>query len=128
VEAAAQARFHLWVPKTLSTSRDVGILVDEPTKSIVSCHPVGARYSVTSCDLRILMDQPLESISSHDASSRQDDRWFGRPERWWLPQGAMRAVHAVMIGVLGQHRPQPQQTKTSIRSSSSRRTAAEARA
>jgi hypothetical protein len=51
------------------------------------------------------MDQPTESISSHDASSRQDDRWFGRPERWWLPQDAVRAVHVVMIGVLGQHRP-----------------------
>ena len=63
---------------------------------------VGAGYSVTSCDLRILMDQPTEAISSYDASSRPDDRWFGRPERGCLPQGAVRAVAVVMIGILGQ--------------------------
>ena len=67
---------------------------------------VGARYSVTSCGLRILMDQPTESISSHDASSRQDDRWFGGSERWCLPQRAVRAVAVVMVDVVGQHRPQ----------------------
>jgi transposase InsO family protein len=52
------------------------------------------------------MDQPTESISSHDATSRQDDRWFGGSERWRLPQGALRAVAVVMIGILGQHSPQ----------------------
>jgi hypothetical protein len=53
---------------------------------------VGARYSVTSCDLCILMDQSTKSITSHDAPSRQGDRWFGGPERWCLPQGAVRTV------------------------------------
>jgi hypothetical protein len=52
------------------------------------------------------MDQPTESISSHDASSRPDDRWFGRLERWGLPQGAVRAVAVVLIGILGQRKLQ----------------------
>jgi hypothetical protein len=86
--------------RKLKTDLERGLKDASPAK------PVGASYSVTSCGLRVLMDQPTESISSHDASSRQDDRWFGRPERWCLPQGAVRAVHVVMIGVLGQHRPQ----------------------
>src|SRR4029453_2871552 len=59
-----------------------------------------------SCDLRILMDQPAESIPSGNPSSRRDDRWFGGPKRWGLPQGAGRAVAVVMVGVLGQHPPQ----------------------
>jgi hypothetical protein len=48
------------------------------------CLPVGARYSVTSCDLRILVKQPAESISSHNPSGRQDDRWVDGPERHCL--------------------------------------------
>jgi hypothetical protein len=67
---------------------------------------VGAGYSVTSCDLRILMDQSTESISSHDSPSRHEGRWFAGPERWRLRQGAVRTVAVVMIGILGQHRPQ----------------------
>ena len=54
----------------------------------------------TSCDLRVLMDQPTEAISSYDASSRPDDRWFGRPERGCLPQGAVRAVAVVVMRVI----------------------------
>jgi hypothetical protein len=61
------------------------------------------RYSVTSCDLRVLVDQSTESISSRNPSARQDDRWFGGPERWCLPQGAVRTVAVVLIEVLGQH-------------------------
>jgi hypothetical protein len=61
---------------------------------------------VTSCDLRILMDQPTKVISSYDGRSRPDGRWLRRPERWGLPQGAVRAVKVVMVGVLGQHRSQ----------------------
>ena len=57
-------------------------------------------------DLRVLMDQPTESIPSRNPSAWQDDMWFGGPERWRLPQGAVRAVAVVMIGILGQHRPQ----------------------
>ena len=49
------------------------------------------------------MDQPTESISSSDPPSRQDDRWFGGPERWCLPQGAVRAVAVVVVNVLGQY-------------------------
>jgi hypothetical protein len=52
------------------------------------------------------MDQSTESITSHDPPSRQDDRWFGGLERWRLPQGAVGTVHVVVIGILGQHRPQ----------------------
>jgi hypothetical protein len=59
-----------------------------------------------SCDLRVLVDQPAESVPSGNPSSRRDDRWFGGPERWGLPQGAVRAVAVVMINILGQHRPQ----------------------
>jgi hypothetical protein len=57
----------------------------------------------TSCDLRVLMDQPTESISSHDPPSRHEGRWFAGPERWGLPQGAVRAVAVVVVGVLGQY-------------------------
>ena len=60
----------------------------------------------TLCDLRVLMDQPTEPIPSRNPSAWQDDMWFGGPERWRLPQGAVRAVAVVMIGILGQHRPQ----------------------
>ena len=59
-----------------------------------------------SCDLRILMDQPAESIASDNPSSQRDDRWFGGPKRWGLPQRPVRAVAVVTVGVLGQHRPQ----------------------
>jgi hypothetical protein len=62
--------------------------------------------SVTSCDLRILMDQPTEPISSHDSPSRHEGRWFAGPERWRLPQGAVRTVAVVVVGVFGQHSPQ----------------------
>ena len=65
--------------------------------------PVWCSYSVTSCDLRVLMDEPTESIPPHNPSAWQDDSWFGGPERWRLPQGAVRAVAVVMIDVLGQH-------------------------
>jgi hypothetical protein len=82
------------------------MLVGYAQKDAGAAHRVGAGYSDTSCDLRILMDQPTESISSHDAPSRHGDRWFGRPERGCLPQGAVRTVDVVVIGILGQHRPQ----------------------
>jgi hypothetical protein len=36
----------------------------------------------TSCDLRILMGHPTDAISWHDPPSRQDDRWFGGPDRY----------------------------------------------
>jgi hypothetical protein len=67
---------------------------------------MGANYSVTSCDLRVLMDQPTEPISSDDPPSRRQDSWSVGLERWYLPQGAVRAVAIVVIDVLGQHRPQ----------------------
>ena len=77
-----------------------------PAREELSSKGVGADYSVTSRDLRILMDQPTESIPSHNPSGRQDDRWVDGPERWGLPQGAVWAVHVVVIGVRGQHRHQ----------------------
>ena len=40
----------------------VKVLLDREARA------VSASYSVTSRDLRILMDQPTESISSYDAS------------------------------------------------------------
>gem|GEM_PF-5551063 len=49
------------------------------------------------------MDEPTESIPPRNPSAWQDDSWFGGPERWRLPQGAVRAVAVVMIDVLGQH-------------------------
>jgi len=67
-------------------------------------------YSVTSCDLRVLMDQPTDPIPSHDPPGRQHDRWFGRPQRRRLPQGAVRPVAVVVIDVLGQHRLQDAHT------------------
>jgi hypothetical protein len=54
-------------------------------------------------DLRVLMDQPTESIPSRNPSAWQDDMWFGGPERWRLPQGAVRAVAVAMVGILGQY-------------------------
>ena len=75
-----------------------------------------------SCDLRILMDQPAESIPLGNPSSRRDSRWFGGPKRWDLPQGAVRAVAVVMVGVLASTVRGYQQPTISIRSSSSRRT------
>jgi hypothetical protein len=59
-----------------------------------------------SCDLRVLMDQSTEPIPSGNPSSQRDDQWFGGPERWGLPQGPVWAMEVVMVGVLGQHRPQ----------------------
>ena len=53
---------------------------------------VGAGYSVTSGGLSVLMDQPTESISSHDAPSRHEGKWFAGPQRCRLPQSAMRAM------------------------------------
>ena len=67
---------------------------------------VGAGYSVTSGGLSVLMDQPTESISSHDAPSRHEGKWFAGPQRCRLPQSAMRAMAVVVIGVLVQHRHQ----------------------
>jgi hypothetical protein len=52
------------------------------------------------------MDQPTEPIASDHPSSRRQDSWSVGLERWCLPQGAVRAVHVVMVGVLGQHRSQ----------------------
>jgi hypothetical protein len=49
------------------------------------------------------MDQSTESISSHDSPSRHEGRWFAGPERWRLPQGAVRTVAVVVIGVFGQY-------------------------
>jgi hypothetical protein len=49
------------------------------------------------------MDQPTKSITSHDVAGRQDETWFSGPERWGLPQGAVRAVAVVMVNVLAQH-------------------------
>ncbi len=69
-------------------------------------HRVGASYSDTSGGLRVLMDQPTDPISPHDSPGWLDDRWLGRPERRRLPQGAVRTVAVVMVGILGQHRPQ----------------------
>ena len=60
----------------------------------------------TSCDLRVLMDQPTEAISSHDPPRRRQDNWHAGPKWRRLPQGAMRTMAVVVIGVLGQHRPQ----------------------
>jgi hypothetical protein len=61
---------------------------------------VGVRYSDTSGGLRILMKQPIEPISSHDPPSRHDDRWLIRPKRRRRPQGAVRTVALVVVGVL----------------------------
>ena len=52
------------------------------------------------------MDQPTEPISSHDPPRRRHDNWDGGSEWRCLLQGAVRAVAVVMVGVLGQHRPQ----------------------
>jgi hypothetical protein len=60
----------------------------------------------TSCDLRVLMDQPTKAVSSHDPPRRRQENGHAGLERWRLPQGAVRAVAVVMIGILGQHRPQ----------------------
>jgi hypothetical protein len=50
------------------------------------------------------MDQPTKAISSHDPPGRRrGNRFAGRKWRC-LPQGAVRAVAVVMVGVLGQHR------------------------
>jgi hypothetical protein len=54
--------------------------------------PVGAENPSTSRDLRILMDQPTESISSHDTPIRHEDHGFAWSKRRRLPQGAMRTV------------------------------------
>jgi hypothetical protein len=59
-----------------------------------------------SCDMRVFIDQPTESNPSGNPSSQRDDRWFGGPKRRDLPQGPVRPVHVVMVGVLDQHRPQ----------------------
>jgi hypothetical protein len=67
---------------------------------------VGASYSIISCDLGILVDQPIESIASRNGPGRHGDRWFGGPKRWRLPQGAVRTVDVVVIGVLDQYGPQ----------------------
>jgi hypothetical protein len=66
---------------------------------------VGASYSVASCDLHVLMDQPAKSISPHDRPSRHDNLWLAWSERQ-LPQGAVRTMLVVVVGVLGQDRPQ----------------------
>jgi hypothetical protein len=66
---------------------------------------VSARYSVTSRDLLILMDQPAKPISSGSPPGRRQDNWFAGLERRRLPQGAVRAVAVVVVGVLDQHRP-----------------------
>jgi hypothetical protein len=84
--------------------------------------PVGASYSVTSCDLRILVDQPAKAISSSDGLSRHDGSWLEGSERRGLPQGPVWTVKVVVVGVLGQHRPQLPAAEISIRSSTSRRT------
>src|SRR6266545_1890791 len=60
----------------------------------------------TSCDLRILVDQPTEPISADDPPSRCQGSWFVGLKWRCLPQCAVRAVAVVVVGVLGQHRPQ----------------------
>jgi hypothetical protein len=54
--------------------------------------------------------------------SRHQDNWLAGSEWRCLPQGAVRTVAVVMVGVVGQHRPQLPAPKISIRSSTSRRT------
>jgi hypothetical protein len=56
-----------------------------------------------SCDLGILMDQSTKSSPSHNPPSRQDSSRFAGPERRHLSQGAVWAVHVVVIDVRGQH-------------------------
>jgi hypothetical protein len=56
--------------------------------------------------LRVLMDQPTEPISSHDPRRRRQGNRHARSQWRCLLQGAVRAVAVVMVGVLGQHRPQ----------------------
>ncbi len=68
--------------------------------------PVGARYSVTSRDLRILMEQPTKPIPPHHPPSRHEHQWFARSQRRRLPQGAMRPMGVVVVGILTQHRHQ----------------------
>jgi hypothetical protein len=51
------------------------------------------------------MDQPTEPVSSYGPSSRHGDRWLARPQRRGLPQGTVRTVAVVVVGVLGQDRP-----------------------
>jgi len=67
---------------------------------------VGAENPFISRGLGILMDQPTKSISSHDSLSRQDGSRLDRPEWRRLVQGTVRTVHVGVIGVLGQHRHQ----------------------
>jgi hypothetical protein len=52
------------------------------------------------------MDPPTEPISSHDPRRRRQGNWHAGSEWRCLLQGAVRAVAVVMVGVLGQHRPQ----------------------
>jgi hypothetical protein len=52
------------------------------------------------------MDEPTKPISSHDPPSRRQDNWLAGRKWRCLPQGPVRAVAVVMIGILGQHRPQ----------------------
>jgi hypothetical protein len=46
------------------------------------------------------MDQSTESIPSGNPSGRRNDWWFGGPERWGLPQGAVWAVAVVIMRVI----------------------------
>jgi hypothetical protein len=66
----------------------------------------GPDIGFASCDLRVLMDQSTEANSLHDPPRRRQDNWHAESEWRRLPQGAMRAMAVVVIGVLGQHRPQ----------------------
>jgi hypothetical protein len=75
-----------------------------------------------SCDLRVLMDQPTEPIPSGQPFQPTGQPVIRRTQAVGLPQGAVRAVAVVMVGLLGQHPPQLPAAEESIRSSSSRRT------
>src|SRR6266487_4938483 len=51
-------------------------------------------------------DQPTESIVAHDPPvGRRAGRWAA-PQRWRLPQRAMRTVAVVVSNVFGQYSPQ----------------------
>jgi hypothetical protein len=66
----------LWVPKTLSAS----------------------------CDLGILMEQPTESIPPHDPCAGRWSRRCGGSQRWHLAERAVRPVLVIVHDIVRQHR------------------------
>src|SRR4029450_4170707 len=59
----------------------------------------------TSCDLRVLIDQPTKASSPHDPPRRRQDNGLAGLEWRRLPQRAVRAGAVVMVDILGQYRP-----------------------